>query len=63
MGAHLNNIEGDVVHGGTIQRAVYVSNGRPLEYQDPADQIRAKVRSPFNSSFPDKRVLAGMEVI
>ena len=52
------------MHGGTIQRAVYVSNGRPLdEYQDPADQMRAKVRSPFNSSFPDKRGQAGMGAI
>jgi hypothetical protein len=36
------------VHG-TIQRTVYVSNGRPLQYQDPADQIRSKARCPFKS--------------
>ena len=43
-----NNLERDVVHG-TIQRTVYVSNGRPLQYQDPADQIRTKARCPFKS--------------
>jgi hypothetical protein len=45
----MGQLSRDVVHG-TIQRTVYVSNGRPLQYQDPADQIRAKAGAPLSLS-------------